>query len=103
MDVVGFKLINDLEGYEYGDEVLNLIAEGLKKNAKEGDISCRVAGDDFVMLTTCSDKEAIEKLCGDIFLSCKEKTGNGSGRLRRKLSRSRLFGNGVQDRGFARV
>lgn len=75
MDVVGFKLINDLEGYEYGDEVLNLIAEGLKKNAKEGDISCRVAGDDFVMLTTCSDKEAIEKLCGDIFLSCKEKTG----------------------------
>ncbi len=94
MDVVGFKLINDLEGYEYGDEVLHLIAEGLKKNAREGDISCRVAGDDFVMLTTCSDKEAIGKLCGDIFLSCKEKTGNGRPlRLRIGICRSEDAGD----------
>ncbi len=77
MDVIAFKLINDLEGYAYGDRLLNKIADVLRQDSGEGDLLSRVAGDDFILLTRRSDKESVEKLCEELLGSCADLAAEG--------------------------
>ncbi|MDP3013734.1 MAG: diguanylate cyclase [Candidatus Subteraquimicrobiales bacterium] len=46
-DVDYFKLINDTYGHVKGDHLLSLIAQLLRKNLREVDISARLGGDEF--------------------------------------------------------
>lgn len=48
IDMDNFKRINDSFGHIVGDKVLQCFAEILKSHAREGDIVCRLAGDEFV-------------------------------------------------------
>ena len=49
IDVDNFKQINDVYGYQKGDQVLQSLAEILKRNARETDVVCRIGGDEFVI------------------------------------------------------
>lgn len=49
-DVDDFKKVNDLCGHQAGDEVLQMIAERLKKTTRSGDVIGRVGGDEFAAI-----------------------------------------------------
>lgn len=48
MDMDNFKAINDNYGHIAGDHTLKMFAETLKKYAHEGDVVCRIGGDEFM-------------------------------------------------------
>jgi diguanylate cyclase (GGDEF)-like protein len=49
-DLDGLKRINDQEGHDRGDRVLQDIADGLRETFRAGDIVARLGGDEFVAL-----------------------------------------------------
>ncbi|MBL8932066.1 MAG: diguanylate cyclase [Kineosporiaceae bacterium] len=50
LDLDGFKLVNDTHGHEIGDRVLVEVARRLRKVARDYDVVCRIAGDEFVVI-----------------------------------------------------
>lgn len=90
-DVDDFKLINDMKGHRYGDEVLKMIAKTLENEKPKGSMVYRFGGDEFtVFIPYVDEKEtggfierAEKKLAQrDIFIShgtvCTEPTSNKS-------------------------
>ncbi|HEY9059478.1 MAG TPA: EAL domain-containing protein [Pseudobacteroides sp.] len=67
LDLDNFKMINDILGHDYGDQLLKTIAIKLKKCIGKGDILARLGGDEFlILLTDKFDKEKIESTAGKI-------------------------------------
>jgi len=60
-DLDDLKEINDVHGHVEGDQALVEIANILRKNYREADISARVGGDEFVVLSegTFNDTGAV--------------------------------------------
>jgi diguanylate cyclase (GGDEF)-like protein len=58
MDVDRFKQINDTFGHEAGDVLLQGLGRWLQSNIREGDISCRYGGDEFVLILPDATLEA---------------------------------------------
>lgn len=50
LDLDGFKEINDTLGHLRGDELLRRVGRTLAEVARDGDVVCRYAGDEFVLL-----------------------------------------------------
>ncbi len=64
-DLDGFKAINDTLGHETGDRVLIEVARRLRSNARGGDLVCRIAGDEFVIvLRSIHDQSDVEAALG---------------------------------------
>jgi diguanylate cyclase (GGDEF)-like protein len=51
VDVDGFQNINDTYGHPFGDRVLQLIARIINEVCRVEDVSCRLSGDAFAILT----------------------------------------------------
>jgi diguanylate cyclase (GGDEF)-like protein/putative nucleotidyltransferase with HDIG domain len=58
-DLDGFKQVNDRFGHLEGNKVLRYVADVLRENCREYDYVARMGGDEFVVLLTCSDQEAV--------------------------------------------
>jgi diguanylate cyclase (GGDEF)-like protein len=61
VDVNRFKAVNDTLGHEAGDRVLQQVAAFLMSRVREADYVFRWGGDEFVVLISCSEEEAIRK------------------------------------------
>ena len=48
-DINGFKAVNDTYGHSVGDQVLQLTAQTLRKEIREGDMAIRLGGDEFIL------------------------------------------------------
>ena len=60
LDVLKFKVINDIHGYERGNEVLKKIAYILRQNLSEKERFCRLSADNFVLLLSFENKIALQ-------------------------------------------
>lgn len=60
VDISKFKSINDLYGYELGDEVLKVMSKCLSSSIIPGTLLCRGNADKFNLFFEHSDKEIIE-------------------------------------------
>jgi diguanylate cyclase (GGDEF)-like protein len=61
VDVNRFKAINDTLGHEAGDRVLQQVAAFLISRVREADYVFRWGGDEFVVLISCPEEEALRK------------------------------------------
>jgi len=52
LDLDNFKALNDQEGHDQGDRVLQDLAEGLRTTLRAGDVVARLGGDEFLALLT---------------------------------------------------
>ena len=80
IDLDSFKLVNDLHGHDMGDRVICRFAELIKNNIRQGDVSGRIGGDEFILFCVgCSDESMVktiaERLNDSIFASAKEYIG----------------------------
>ncbi len=67
VDVDDFKLINDILGHDYGDEVLKNIAFILKNSLPKNGMIARTNGDEFlILLNDVKDSNEISSLCDKI-------------------------------------
>ncbi|SAK60727.1 diguanylate cyclase [Caballeronia fortuita] len=67
MDLDGFKSVNDQHGHDAGDALLRQVAARLKKTTRAGDLVCRLAGDEFVLLARgISSSSACSRIAQDI-------------------------------------
>lgn len=55
-DIVKFKVINDLHGYERGNKVLQRVADVLRENMRPGEFFCRSTADNFILLLSDEDR-----------------------------------------------
>lgn len=58
-DFVDFKYINDVFGYNYGDDILTRYGEILREEIRDDEIYGRVSADNFVLLLWYEDKTEI--------------------------------------------
>lgn len=61
-DLDNFKNANDDHGHMFGDSVLKIIADTLKKISRKEDISSRIGGDEFMLFIEYSDMETLRKI-----------------------------------------
>ncbi|MBE8716534.1 GGDEF domain-containing protein [Cellvibrio polysaccharolyticus] len=62
VDIDHFKQINDNHGHQVGDQVLGHVAETLKATVRQGDLVCRLGGEEFVIIAHSTDKGGVMQL-----------------------------------------
>ena len=62
IDLDGFKLLNDHQGHQKGDEILKLAARVIAANCRSVDLSARYGGDEFCVLMPHADPEAAKRI-----------------------------------------
>lgn len=69
-----FKALNDIYGFEQGDQVLVQMANNLKGELHAGELLCRSGADRFLLLLVCSNREElaerVEQLVTKLEKSC---------------------------------
>ena len=77
IDLDNFKTMNDTYGHIVGDKTLQHFADVLKQYARESDIVCRLAGDEFVSFyPQLVDREAAAQKATGIIKTCSERMGS---------------------------
>ena len=61
IDIDRFKVVNDTLGHEEGDRLLQQVADFLIRNVREADYVFRWGGDEFLILISCKEDEAMRK------------------------------------------
>ena len=61
LDVLKFKVINDLHGHQRGDAVLQKIAQVVRAQLQEKESFCRLTGDHFAMLLSFDNRGNFQK------------------------------------------
>lgn len=62
IDIDRFKWINDAHGHAAGDQLLIHVSRILKEAVRHGDLVGRLSGDEFIVITRTSDRNAASEL-----------------------------------------
>lgn len=62
VDIDHFKRVNDTHGHKTGDTVLSHVANVIQKSARQGDLACRVGGEEFVVICLDTDSAGAMRL-----------------------------------------
>lgn len=93
IDMDNFKAINDIYGHIEGDNTLKMFADTMRDFSSEGDVLCRIGGDEFVMFVSGKrDKTEIGDLAGNIISD-----------LCRKIEQKKLDTNSSVSIGIAQI
>jgi len=65
-NINGIKLINDSFGHAAGDDMIKAVAEVLTKGSRKKDVICRLAGDEFIIMSSATDTVEAEKIMNRI-------------------------------------
>jgi len=65
-DVNGLKTINDAFGHEFGDQLVQTVAEIFKNECRADDIIARTGGDEFIILLPKTDSQSTKGLVNRI-------------------------------------
>ena len=63
IDIDQFKQVNDRFSHQVGDQVLQCIAQVLRSHLREGDMTARLAGDEFVLAFGHAEALDVEQVC----------------------------------------
>lgn len=63
IDIDKFKYISDSLGYAFGDKLLILLSDEIKRNLQEDEFYARENADKFIILTKTIDRKEIERHC----------------------------------------
>lgn len=66
VDIDHFKTINDTHGHQFGDEVLNAVADALVHTVRSSDYVCRYGGDEFSVVCPNSDIERAYQMAEEV-------------------------------------
>ena len=66
IDINNFKMINDNNGHEVGDEVLKHLSNILVRTTRKSDIVARLAGDEFIIITPFIEKNGMNGIVNRI-------------------------------------
>ncbi|WP_379969195.1 GGDEF domain-containing protein [Ectobacillus sp. sgz5001026] len=66
VDINNFKIINDKDGHEIGDEVLKHLSNLLVKITRKKDIVARLAGDEFIIITPFIEINGMDRIINHI-------------------------------------
>ena len=71
IDLDHFKVVNDTLGHAAGDTVLQTISRILRSNIRDGDVTGRIGGDEFIVIlangiSSCDAMELAGRLCSEI-------------------------------------
>ena len=72
LDLDRFKQINDTLGHAAGDAVLIHVSEILQANIRPGDFAARIGGDEFVVVSSLSDRNALGALADRIVVRMRQ-------------------------------
>lgn len=83
MDVDHFKLINDTYGHQVGDDVICHVAELLRSSVRQGDLTARIGGEEFVAICFETDGQGVKQLAERLRTRVESQATkvSGSGRL----------------------
>jgi|GEM_PF-1549237 len=70
IDLDGFKEVNDTLGHQRGDEVLQLIANDLKRSLRQDDLLVRFGGDEFVAVIYKASDKALSIIADNLINAC---------------------------------
>ncbi|MBQ7908321.1 MAG: EAL domain-containing protein [Elusimicrobiaceae bacterium] len=59
VNVNRFKAVNDIYGFEQGDQILKQVAEALQGGLEEGELFCRSGADVFLLLVACPNRDEL--------------------------------------------
>jgi two-component system, cell cycle response regulator len=71
-DLDNFKLVNDTYGHAAGDAVIRQFAGILRRNTRRSNICARVGGEEFMLILTHADHEAVNILVERVRTQCEE-------------------------------
>src|SRR5258707_6222445 len=66
VDMDFFKEVNDLYGHPAGDRLLQRVAERLSTVVRKSDVLVRWGGEEFLIMTRCSDSLGVPAFCSRI-------------------------------------
>jgi len=69
IDLDGFKPVNDTHGHLYGDEVLRVVADRLRRATRQGDVVLRMGGDEFAIVQRNVDGQSGALLLADTIIA----------------------------------
>lgn len=72
LDIDYFKKINDQQGHDVGDKVLVEYAKLISSSLREGDIFCRIGGEEFALILPHTNKNSAHKLAEKLRLIIEE-------------------------------
>jgi diguanylate cyclase len=87
LDIDHFKQFNDTHGHQIGDDVLRLIAQGLRESIKGRELAARYGGEEFAVLLPDTDLDAAKTVAENIRIAISRKvlrkrsTGETLGRV----------------------